>query len=384
MRGKQTMILGTVVIGVGILAGVLLVRAGRQPEPQMPRQRLITNESFINGLYQNENLLSVRDAFRMVFESLNDQVTVYPSENYYYFRTAVRGKTFAGALQLAADKLDSGLIGISYSPVHEDRLSGRGHDPLIIAHTFGSMDGVKVEKIDDFKYAVTYHEKRVVFNFFKEDVRLPKNFTLLPDEQYVGPCFDESGLRFALIFNKTSNKLYWVLNEEGFVPESFTALAQNIVVGDRTEFVFYVDTVTNRKLLFGVNAFNTAANNWFDGPFDQMPDNYVRTGQVQLRKYLASYLGVPESKMDQFGNMTGRNDRRESVTPYTNYFNVSELEFVDTLRRQNLSLSQFFSALTASHFGKPPEWVSGTELMKNDSLRKLMLRKQQLAARPRD
>ncbi|HVZ40582.1 MAG TPA: hypothetical protein VHI13_14980 [Candidatus Kapabacteria bacterium] len=377
MRRARTMTLAAVVIGGSILAGVLLVRAARQPQsPRPPRGILYTNESFINGLYQNENLLSVRDAFRMVFESLDDEVTVYPSENYYYFRTAIRGKTYAGALLLAADKLDSGVIGIGYSQVHEDRLSGRGKEPITISHTFGPVDGVNVEKQDDFSYAVTYHGKRVVFNFFKEDVRPPKKLKLLPDEQYVGPCFDESGLRFAIIFNQTTKHLYWILNEDGFLPEDFTPVAPNVVEGDRTEYVFYMDSVTNRKLLVGVNAFNTAANNWFDGPFDQMPDNYVRTGQVNLRKYLALDLGIPESRMDRFGNMTGRNDRREFVAPCSIYFDLSELRFIDTIRAQNLPPSQFFSRITAARFGTPPEWKPASELMKNDSLMRMLGKKQ--------
>jgi len=27
-------------------------------------------------------------------------------------------------------------------------------------------------------------------------------------------------------------------------------------------------------------------NNWYDGPFDQMPDNYVYLGQIEVQKYL--------------------------------------------------------------------------------------------------
>jgi len=159
--------------------------------------------------------------------------------------------------------------------------------------TLTRKDGLIVNKIDDFQYVLSFEGKDVTFKLFNDSAAPPKMAKLRSDEKFIGPSFDESGLRFFLIFNNTSKSLYWVLNEDGFVPEEFQHYSHHVAIGVRTEYAFYVDSANSRKILVGVDGLNTLQNNWYDGPFDQMPDNYVAAGMISVQKYLAAAYHLP-------------------------------------------------------------------------------------------
>ncbi len=57
------------------------------------------------------------------------------------------------------------------------------------------------------------------------------------------------------------NKLYWALNEDIFLTESFTEFTKNFVKGDRTDFIFYNDSINIRKILVGAKGENILNNN---------------------------------------------------------------------------------------------------------------------------
>jgi hypothetical protein len=46
-------------------------------------------------------------------------------------------------------------------------------------------------------------------------------------------------------------------------------------MGKRTGFAFYQDGLRHRKILVGVYEANYRLNTYFDGPFDQLPDNFI-------------------------------------------------------------------------------------------------------------
>ena len=62
---------------------------------------MLTNEKYIDGLYnQDLNVSDEKEVFSFVFENLDNEVTVYPTENYYYFKFNAQGKIFGGSLTL--------------------------------------------------------------------------------------------------------------------------------------------------------------------------------------------------------------------------------------------------------------------------------------------
>jgi hypothetical protein len=318
-----------------------------------------TNEEFINGLY--DKTLDLTDSlavFKYVFSHLRDRVTVYPIENYYYFVLIAQGKTFWGSMSFFPHERDSGVIGFGYI---EKRDKHQPADPKSIGGwgSFGPAHGVSLQKIDQMNYSATVENKKVLFHFNDVGVHPPIKAKLLSDEIYVGPSFDESGLKFFLIFNSSQKKLYWVLNEDDYVPESFTILTSDIVIGDRTEFAFYDDRQNNRKVLFGVEGYNTLNNNWYDGPFDQMPDNYVLNRKVRVKQYIEEAYPHVKGKIDQYGNYQDRSGARVAVAPYLVYFSKADLiKVIKTCKVESKRTSEFYSCITQQVFIVPSPSIS--------------------------
>ncbi len=346
---------------VAVVLGVVLAVAAiaawprhPQPAPGLPSGSFMTNEARIKGLYTNANMLDPKEAFRRVFDALDEEVVMYPSENALYFRVAVRGKLFDGAFHFDRGTADSAALGFSYAVIYEDRMRGRGKVEKAFHRVLGPADTVYVEPDDSSGFVVTYMRKRVHFIAYRIAQTVPATLKLLPSEKLVGNTFDESGLRFHLVYNTNARRLYWLLNEEGFVPEEFETFGTTLAIGMRTEFAFYRDSVSRRMLLIGVNAYNVGANNWYDGPFDHLPDNEVHAGRLDLRTYIATHLGIDPSKLNKYGGYVGRESKRAAVTPYTIYSEPSQLGFVDSLLALKKPVDEFLAAATEPRVFIPP------------------------------
>ena len=165
------------------------------------------------------------------------------------------------------------------------------------------------------------------FNLHQLSQEPPKSFSLGQDEIFVMRTFDESGYQFFLIFNEKENYLFWVLNEEELVPDTLQPLQDDVLVGRRSGFVFLVDKpYDNRKVLAAIRGANATVNNYYDGPFDQLADNYV--DQTNISKYLKLVSPTLEGKIDKYGYYTDREiSSRVAVSPYYVYFNEKELNW---------------------------------------------------------
>ncbi|MEM7035450.1 MAG: hypothetical protein AAF570_00645 [Bacteroidota bacterium] len=145
-------------------------------------------------------------------------------------------------------------------------------------------------------------------------------------ERYVGTTYDESGLQFYLLYDSSAQHLYWLLNEETHVPETFYQVSDRLWIGKRTEFAFYVKD--NRKILVGVERDNVYENTWFDGPFDQLPDNYIAAGQLDLRPYLEACYPEVRGEIDIYGNYTDEPGTRVAISNYSVYHSPEKLKMM--------------------------------------------------------
>lgn len=355
-------------IVVLILGGVLAVYAGHSGTSNEihPDKGLITNETFINNLYTEVDMKNPKDVFRYVYMQLADEVTIFPSENIYYVKFALFGKIHYATLTMYVEDREQGILGFGYVN-REEHKSRQKHFPMLGgSHDFGKKDGLIMKKIDEFTYSTTYLDKTVVFHLFNDGINPPKKAKLRSDEEFVGPTFDESGLRFFLVFNKTVNRLYWVLNEDGFVPETFYQYSDNVVIGDRTEFAFYDDKENSRKIMVGVEGENVLQNNWYDGPFDQLPDNFVKVGQLEVQKYLEKHYSFYKGAIDKYGHFKGKKGSRIAVAPYIVYFKQDELRFVDSLKTLNMSTPVFYEEITHQAFNVPESYYADAIIPKKE------------------
>ena len=307
-----------------------------------------TNEDFVEGLWPELNLRDPKEVFRFVFANLRDEVNVYPTENYYYFQFAAQGRFIKGNVALFAHGRDRGELSFSY----DEASSGGGDDTegaVVHEGALGAADGVSVKRVTPFRYAVTFEGRTVFFNLNQVEQRMPAGIRLTRDEVFVGQSFDESGVRFLLVFDRRMKHLFWVLNDEGDAPEPLTPLTRDIYIGGRTGFAFYSDTENARKILIGVSEEEVRKNSWYDGPFDQLPDNYIASGEVEVKKYLEAAYPYAKGKMDKFGVSLEDAESRVAVCSYLRYGDTSELkELVEeaSKRAAGKRTSEFYCELT--------------------------------------
>jgi hypothetical protein len=137
--------------------------------------------------------------------------------------------------------------------------------------------GVSVEKVEPLVYRVSYQGKSVVFALNDLSNVKPPAGALGADETFIGPIFDESAIRFFLVYNSRLKIFHYILDETERVADLFfpSKKSERILIGKRTGFAFYKDHRLDRKILIGAFEGNIRANNYFDGPFDQLPDNFI-------------------------------------------------------------------------------------------------------------
>jgi hypothetical protein len=292
--------------------------------PGLPR--LETNQAYVEEVTRTTTL-SINDpiaVFAFVLNSLPDQVKVYPTENYYYFSFIHNGKRYAGNIRLDASNRDEGKVIFAY---YEELSEWRDESP--VTHVIlDTSQGVMVEKVERLVYRVSYGQKSVVFALNDlSQVKPPAN-AIGPDEKFIGPIFDESAIRFFLVYNSKLKIFHYILDETAKVVDEFvpSRRTDRIIIGKRTDFAFYLDHRLDRKILIGVFEGNARANNYFDGPFDQLPDNFIE-GET-LRGILLEIEPRLRGQIDRFG---GSPDGavRYMIAPYLPYRTEDELDAFD-------------------------------------------------------
>ena len=299
------------------------------PDPD-PTAYLTTNQQLNEGLRSPElDLRDVDAVFWAVFSKLPEEVIVYPSENYYYWIMYVDGRQIWGNIRLAAGHREQGDLSFAYFEFDEfDYMTDRG---VTRAKVFTAADGVVVTRIDHFTYTVSHLGKTITFNLFRLPQEPPRHFDLGPNEVFVERTFDESGYQFFLIFNEARNYFFWVLNEEQGTPDTLDPIGeyQNALRGRRSGFVFWIDTYhDNRKVLVSIRQQSVERNDYFDGPFDQLADNYV--DEVNISDFMVRASPALENKIDKYGYFTdeGSPMRVALSTYFTHYYEAQALQYL--------------------------------------------------------
>ena len=300
------------------------------PAPAGPGQdvqtvpSLNTNESFIDELSKSGDL-EIEDpgsVLSFVLGSLPERVNVYPTENYYYFDFYHRGLKYAGNIRLDASDRDDGIVHFTYFRDVADQ--GRREMRTL---ALGAEDGLVVEKAGLLAYRVSFEGRSILFQLNDLSGVEPPRSSLKEGEQYIGPVFDESGVQFFLIFNPQSKVFYYVANEAASLNDQLveSGFSDRIKFGLRTKFSFFQDYNGDRLILIGVLEDNVRANNYYDGPFDQIPDNFIE-GDMFRNTFL---LSAPKFAfpIDRFGRTSG--STRVLIRPYVLYRTEDDLRRVD-------------------------------------------------------
>jgi hypothetical protein len=328
-----------VALAAGFLTAALPLSASERP-------RVYTNEQYIEDVTK-ETSLPIDDPkamFAFVLESLPERVKVYPTENYYYFYFYHRGTRYAGNIRLDVADRDQGKVHFAYyTEISEWRM-----DDAVQYNLFGKDDGILVEKVEPLMYRVAIGGTSVVFELNDLSKVVPPAGALGTDDRYLGPVFDESGIRFFLIFNRQLKLFHYVLDETAPVPDELipSQYTERILIGRRTGFAFYNEHRLDRKILIGVFETNASVNNYYDGPFDQLPDNFIE-GDA-LRDAILAVAPEMKGRIDRYGSAPDGSSRY-LIGPYVYYRTEQELlPFHECATDENMARELYHACFVAS------------------------------------
>ena len=306
----------SLITGASLVIGLMVAGPAPAAAQDASLPKLYTNESYVDDATGNF-ALDINNAgavFAFVLGNLPERVKVYPTENYYYFSFVHAHVRYAGNIRLDVLDRDNGQVHFAY---YVDLAEWKDEDP--ITHVvLDRRRGVNVEKLGPLAYRITQGAKSVVFELNDLSAVKPPAAALGPDEVYLGPVFDESATRFFLVFNRTLKIFHYILDETVEVADQFVPLpdTDRILIGKRTGFAYYRDQRLERKILIGVFEGNSRINNYFDGPFDQLPDNFIE-GE-SLREAILAVEPTLAGKIDRYGISPGGDDRY-LIAPYRHY-----------------------------------------------------------------
>ena len=315
-----------------VAIAALATMVGTATAQNLAHPKLDTNEAYLDEVMRTSTLAITEPVavLALVLDSLPDRVKIYPTGNYHYFRFIHNGTPYAGNIRLHTLDRDSGKVHFAYYVDADLALWAGGEaEPALkrVGVILDASHGVTVEQLERLVYRVTYGRKSVVFALNDlSQVKPPAN-ALGPNERFVGPIFDESGIRFFLVYSSRLKIFHYILDETVTVADDFVSsrLTDRITIGTRTGFAFYRDHPLDRKILIGVFEGNRWANNYFDGPFDQLPDNFIE-GET-LREIILELEPSLKGRIDRLG-YTRDYTSRYTIDPYLHYRKEDDLYVV--------------------------------------------------------
>ena len=259
------------------------------------------------------------DVLRHVLAAAGEEITVYPSEGYYYFQfqngpQRILGNIRFDLVDAAQGKLNFGY----YAP------AAYGRETADHFSVLSAADGLSLVTIAPFEYRLQFEGRQTRVHIYDAREELAGDKPIGPGESYVGPVFDESGVRLHLLFDEVENAFFFVLNDTAPPADTYSVYpgTGRLELGDRTAYAFYQDTARSRRILVGVSETNIRANTYFDGPFDQLPDRFVAPERMQeLLERAYPYL---RGKIGPRGAYVDSEYMRAMVAPYKRYDTPSE------------------------------------------------------------
>jgi hypothetical protein len=227
---------------------------------------------------------------------------------------------WAGNLRFDVETRDEGKVHMSY---FKDFTQWQG-DETDFTVVWDSSMGLELGKLSKWEYELGFKGHKVVFELNAMEGVEPPPSIIAESEQYLGPIFDESGIRFFLFFDPDALAFKYVLDETDTVADDFleSEISPEISIGRRTGFAFVEDEYLPRKLLIGVYGGNIGQNNYLDGPFDQLPDNFLQGDELQ--QAILTVSPELDGTIDRFGNSQD-GTVRYLIAPYISYEYVQDL-----------------------------------------------------------
>ncbi len=230
--------------------------------------------------------------FRQLCCALPPQVSVWPTENYFYWELHHGTQHLKGNLRLASGLRETGQITFSYT---------RDGTTTPYTTTLSHDHGITLQNPDPFTCILTHAARSITFHLHQLPQTPPTWHPQHPTEHFICRTYDESGLRFHLMFHPPLNTFYWTLEDN--TRSTLQPLTPHLHLHSPTGFLFFIDPATpTRQILCAVHHPSLMANTYHDGPFDQLADNYA--DQANWQHYMQLADPSLRGRIDKWGYLT--------------------------------------------------------------------------------
>jgi hypothetical protein len=251
------------------------------------------------------------DVLRFVLENCPDNNVVYPSEGYFYFKFYSGKRLISGNIRFC-DACD-GVVHFGYFDEYDRTFTSHG---LI-------ENGINGEvQVDRNRVRIGFAGLSREFTI-DDSWKSPEGLSLNDDENLVSGILDESGYYFHLVYNSRVNQFLFLRNLNRPLPENRSKFGYgngiDFYVGLSSRFVFLEEN--GRDVLVGVHKANIESNNFYDGPFDQVPP------RLELKNTLETAYPYVKKRggIDRHGNFESLSGNRVAISPYLQYETLNEI-----------------------------------------------------------
>ncbi len=220
-----------------------------------------------------------------VLTSLPERVQVYPTENYFYFRFVHNGAVYRRQHPARRRRPRPGQGEFRLQRT-ADRLECRAEEPS--RRCSARSRASRWRRPAPLTYRVAHAGKTVIFALNDLSQVKPPPGMLRAGREIPRAGLRRVGIRFFLVFNSRLKVFHYRARRDraGRRPVRRRSRAvEPILIGKRTGFAFY--PFDGRKILVGVNERQSRLNTYFDGPFDQLPENFIE-GEALREAILAA------------------------------------------------------------------------------------------------
>lgn len=250
-----------------------------------------------------------------VLRSSPEPAIVYPTEQYYYYRFSLGGRSVSGNIRFV--DANSGRISVGYFDAE--------NPSDLQVRELGAREGVSVEPDPDGRTIIVGANGQRRTFLLDQEAFNGSPPALMDGERLVSGIRDESGYFLWLLYWHPGRCLYYVLNADKPVPERWVRGESQSVetwFGEKSRFCFARHTPSGRLILVGVHRRNIELNTWYDGPFDQVPPRLpIRELLEEAYPYVKDAGGI-----DEHGNFVKMAGQRVAISPYMEYESGPSLE----------------------------------------------------------
>ena len=261
---------------------------------------------------------------------------VYPTECYYYYRFPLGARTVSGNLRFT--DIERGVLHIGYFDAHD--IGTTRHASV------GPDQGLRVQRLGGGAWRVTWGDVVRTFTLTDHAVAIHPDLRLDEHEEIVCGVIDESGFSLTMLWDDRVSGFLYVMPTGQPWPDGRAVEAVGdwrLHIGQESRFVFLEEPDLGRLVLVGVSARSVADNDYFDGPFDQVPPNLpLRDRLTRAYPYVQSRGGI-----DEHGVFRELEGQRVAISPYTTYWRLDEMfDAVRTLQGREVAIARARHVLT--------------------------------------